>query len=279
MGAFCKVVLVTVVALVPHAGLADGGASARLRHLAVHAQDFRVRAQATLSLGRAPTPRDARVLIRAAGDRHYVVRAAAIQGLARVRTGSARRALRVALLDPVRLVRAKARQALQRQAALSKAKRPAIQSSARYHVTLGKMSNKSGRYGKKLSRALHREVAYHLQREPHVLLATVPSEVADGVASIRIEGNVIRVERRWSGKHIEVRCEVSLFLLDDNRSSLRGVVKGTASGHDVRGARPRVQERELTLAAMTAAVENVVAQAAEAIPRIAAPQPELVTSP
>jgi hypothetical protein len=234
--------------------------------------DFRARVRAAMALGASADPAMATVLAGALRDPEPAVRVAAAEGLARLGNSDALLALRDALSDPSREVREAAERAIR---ALSRPPLPPdgppdrtagapagpIESpgpanerplseggvdwrGVRYAVVVGSMQNRSGFAAESLGRLLWGEVVRHLSAFRGVAVLTEPPtpEVdreiqRRGIARMRIEGTITRIQRDARGRELSVRCEVALVLMDEPGRNLRAALNGAATGSERLGRR------------------------------------------
>ncbi len=143
----------------------------------------------------------------------------------------------------------------------------------RYVVVLGALQNRSGFETDRLAHMFSSEVQRHLI----VLrgIATLQDGISYPVAEreiarrrlprIRLEGSINRVQRQVRGRDVQVRCEVSLMVLDEPSRAIRAALNGAATGSE-RASRAR-GEQDVRLAdqALQGAVRSAMSGAAQAI--------------
>jgi len=265
--------------------------------------DFRVRVQAAFALGNTHDATARRPLERALRDDNPAVRAAAATGLGRLGRADALPALRSARADRSAAVRMQVERSIRtlsqpvaptaptssaRPMAAGGGLYPSVSmipragrvnwSQVRYVVILGDMANRSGFGDEVLGASMRREVALHL----NVLrgIATFPEATQLNQAAqrqisrrhipaLRLDGSVASVERRARRRDVSVRCEVSMMLLAEPGRSLRGMLRGAATGSEPRQRNRRAQEARLTQEALSAAVRSAMSGVATAISRAA----------
>ncbi|MCS6800138.1 MAG: HEAT repeat domain-containing protein [Myxococcota bacterium] len=267
-------------------------------------EDFRVRVRAAFALGTARDPIAVAALEQALADPNPAVRAAAAASLARVGSTSSVPALQRATRDSSAAVRMQAERAiraieggpppselsvattapssggsrgLQPGPLLVPTEASVRWSLARWVVTVGDMSNRSGRAWNHLGPILRSEVARHLRATRGVVLlesASIDAETQREIArralpTLRLDGSVLRVERRTHARDLSVRCEVSLVLLDARERSLRGELRGAATGSEPARGHVADQERRLAEQALAGAVRSAMANASVALARAA----------
>jgi len=261
--------------------------------------DFRVRVQAAFALGNTRDPAVIPPLERALRDNNPAVRAAAATALGRIGSDRALPALRRATRDDSAAVRLQVQRSMgliergpeaptQVAAAVDRSGvYPTIsvmptESSiswprVRYVVFLGDMNNRSGYAGGTMAGLLRTEVGRHLQLLRGVAVMQSPSAVdararremdRRRLPKLRLDGNVVALERRQRGRDLTIRCEVSLMLLDEPQRSLRGELRGAASGTEIRRVRSD-QEIRLAQQALQGAVRSAMSNAPQAFARAA----------
>ncbi len=82
--------------------------------------------------------------------------------------------------------------------------------------------------------------------------------------SLRVQGNVVRVQRHMVRHDISVRCEVSLMLLAEPDRIMRGMLSGAATGTAERHRDRREQEEHLADEALAGAVASALSNAYQA---------------
>jgi hypothetical protein len=269
-------------------------------------RDFRARVRAALALGnsddRSVTPH----LVRALDDSSSAVRAAAATSLGRLGDPSAIGPLREASRDRERVVRNEAQRAIrrirdanrdsraERRRGRSSPRRTGRSSGAdpyptisviprardiywprvRYVVVLGSMENRSNFEDEALANTLQREVSRNLLVLRGVAVLREGHEPPDATREIRrrrlpklrLEGSLNTVERTHQRRQVQVRCEVSLMLMQEPGREIRSVLNGAATGSQPsRRGRRTQQERELAQQALTGAVRSAMSGAARAI--------------
>src|SRR5688572_14888762 len=251
--------------------------------------DFRVRVQAAFSLGNTRDPAVAIHLERALADNNPAVRAAAATALGRLAQPRSIPALRRSLRDPSAAVRMQADRALRaiEQPAPPPAPSPttgapspmgaypmisvvpteqeASWTRARFVVLVGPMENRSGYQGISMSQLLRNEVLRNLRLVRGVRVFDSPTSLGDEarreierrrLPKLRLEGNLVRVQRDARASDVSVRCEVSLMVLDEPDRIMRGMLQGAATGTDARRGRRDDQERRLAEQALAGAVRS-----------------------
>jgi hypothetical protein len=84
---------------------------------------------------------------------------------------------------------------------------------------------------------------------------------------LRLEGNLVSVQRDARAVDVSVRCEVSLMVLDEPDRIMRGMLQGAATGTDARRGPRDAQERRLAEQALAGAVRSAMSNADSAFTR------------
>ena len=267
--------------------------------------DFRVRVQAAFALGNTRDPRNRRHLERALRENNPAVRAAAATALGRLGDARARRALRRARRDDSAAVRMQVTRSLEMleagtTQAPSAARRvpsggngiyPATVTipradqipwpRIRYVVVLGDVENQSNYRG---AEPLLGDFRSHVRRNLNLLRgvavfessSAIPAQARRqiqrrGLPTLRLDGNLVNVNRSRRAREVLVRCEVNLVVLTEPGRDLRGMMSGAATGSEVlRRAGRREQEVRLAGQALSAAVRSAMSSAPSALQRAAA---------
>nr|MDQ3037929.1 HEAT repeat domain-containing protein [Myxococcota bacterium] len=225
------------------------------------------------------------------------VRAAAASGLGRLGNAEALPSLRRALSDSSREVRDAAQTAIRAlgtaPAAAPRAstrastgdplRMPSIEMlprerdvdwrSVRYVVVVGDLQNRSGFDTDRLTSMFSSEVQRHLLVLRGVAAipdgppsATAEREIARRhLPRMRLEGAVNRVQRQAHGRELQVRCEVSIMLMDEPGRNLRAALSGAATGSERASGARAAQESRLASQALQGAVRSAMSGAARAI--------------
>jgi hypothetical protein len=145
-----------------------------------------------------------------------------------------------------------------------------------YLVRLGSVGSRA--HSQADTELLRRYLSEHLRGVEGI--AYVPTEGAlstrlsrlfqqHSVPVMRVEGSVVRMTPRKVGRHVEVRCEVALTLVDSQSSVIRGMLRGVATGREPRHSQPFIQEQRLKQVALSAAVRSAVSGFPQAIAQLA----------
>jgi hypothetical protein len=273
--------------------------SALLRVLNSNA-DFRVRVQAAFALGNAADVGSAPALEEALRDEHPAVRAAAATSLGRLGARRSLAPLSRARRDRSQAVRMqvdRAIVAIQAQPRVAPSGVPGVRvrragggfypaitvvptadeipwPRIRYVVSVGTMRNASGFAGEDLTGLLRSEVMDQLQIVRGVAVMPNASAIDRRARNeirrrrlphLRLDGSVAGVQRQRRGRELSVRCEVALMLVDGHAQSIRGELRGAATGSAPprRGNRGQ-QEQQLAAQALSGAVRSAMSGAQQA---------------
>lgn len=225
----------------------------------------------------------------ALSDPHPTVRAAALSSLGRVGTRRSVPALRRAASDMVPEVAAQAKIALREIAAretivtaapgsalsvprMPEPREPAL-GRARYVLVVGDMRNRSTRGGRELEALLASRVAEELRQLPHAAVLTLDQtsgEIRDEIErrklpAFRIDGSITHIDASSERDERNMRCEVSLLMMDEPDLTLRSVLKGAASGSEQRRGERGAQMRALADKTLMHAVRSALGNVQEAV--------------
>lgn len=266
--------------------------SAVLARMLKEGRNFRVRTRAAVALGRSGDPRQVLPLVRALHrDPHPAVRQAAIVALNALAAPVGRYAVvQASRRDRSDRVRAKALAALRTWRAPTEAapvrtnpRSPRPDASplrrdgespdwqrVRHAVVVGDVSNRSGRFGGALVARTKRQLRRELGVRPAVVVVE-PGTRTDAVADerelprYRIDANVSRLERSLVPGQMQVRCEVTLIMMDEPGRSIRSVMRGAATSMGPLEDNPLAQERKLAVVAVDRALASAVENAMRAL--------------
>lgn len=211
---------------------ADDVAAAR-RELAA-SDDFRVRTNAALMLGRV-RPGGARdALERALADGHPAVRSAVVAALAALGDSNGIAALeRRVGQEPVASVRTQLR------IAIESLKRVAILKSAKYVVHLGSMRNNTSVRGSQLGFVLHDAVMSRASALPGIVVADANDQETLKIAGQRqlpvlvLDGSLTGLTQTSSGGNVSFRAQVLFSVRRDQslKASMTGAATAFGSEH------------------------------------------------
>jgi hypothetical protein len=277
--------------------------SALTRRLQNRSSDFRLRVQAAFALGNLRDARAVPALSSALTDPNPAVRAAVATALGRVGSSRALPALRARRRDQSSAVRIQIDRSIaiiegaSRTASTSMtarargAARPTIEimpredriqwPRVRFVVTLGEMQNRTNFASDSLERTLRTEVTRQLRVMRGVAVMQSDINIDDRarreitrrrLPQLRLDGSIAQIRRRRQGRDVTVRCEISLMVLDGRRRSLRGELRGAATGVEPwrRDRSQRAaQEQRLAQQALQGAVRSAMANASQALAQAA----------
>jgi hypothetical protein len=271
--------LVLLCAPLSHAAADDHGVLVRLL---ADSSSFRVRARAALALGSTADAGVAGPLEQALRDSHPLVRASAARALGNVGSRRSVAPLRAAASDGTREVSDQAKLALRSIAAreaISLAVPQSVQPArmnerasldrVRYVLVVGEMRPPPTGGSPQLTAMLSQQLTDALRELPQVAvfsLAQMTQTVADEIErrrlpAFRIDANLNRADASRTPDALDMRCEVSLLLMDEPDRTLRSMLRGAASASEQpRGPRelqqPRLVEKTLR-GAVRSALGNV----------------------
>ena len=226
--------LLTVIVVAPQLAAADAKTSYLVRLLESSSQ-FRVRAQAALSLGSiCDSPEAEKALIGALSDSHPAVRAAAANSLGRIGTEKAVTPLRAVASDSEAPVRTAVQGALAALAKNEQRPAPSTRAAALYYVALGStgstvpeadkahLSEARTFLRRKLAEVEGVEVAPE-NESPQQAKRTMERRKLTGYY---LEGSVNNVQQRPGGG---TRVAVSLVLSTYPDRNMRAILRGAAT--------------------------------------------------
>lgn len=152
----------------------------------------------------------------------------------------------------------------------------------RYVVVLGDVENQSNYRN---AEPLLGDFRSHVRRNLNLLRGVAVFESARAIPAgarrqisrrsiptLRLDGNLVNVNRSRRAREVLVRCEVNLVVLTEPGRDLRGMMSGAATGSEVlRRAGRREQETRLAGQALSAAVRSAMSSASSALHRAAHP--------
>jgi len=269
------------------------------------ASDFRVKVQAAFAMGNNGDDAYRPHLERALRDSNPAVRAAAATALGKLGDRQAIRALRRAMRDSSASVRMQAQRSIQRLreaaeepstprrtprtrgtrgryptvAVAPEARRRTPWSRVRYVIVLGDISDRSNtRMGRAAVGTLREEMKAALTLHRGVKVFDSPSMIDERdrrqiqrrrLPKLRLEGNVVDIDRSRQRSEVSVRAEVRLVLLSEPGRNLRGMMSGAATGSEPPRRNRRAQVQRLAERAVSAAVRSALSDAPSALQRAA----------
>jgi HEAT repeat protein len=228
-------------------------------------QDFRVRVQACLSLGRVGGHGARASLEHALRDDQPAVRAAAAVSLARLGDRAALPALRRVQTDDSTVVRQQIELAIR---TLSRLDPEQIDwTSARVAIGVGAMANRTQVRGDELRQRLREVILGELRASGTVAITpdNPPPSFTVEVGRRRldryyVEGTVARLSREVTREVVNVRCEISLMVLSDPGRELRMLLSGAATAEESRDNFDATKEKSMQDQALEGAVRGAFAR-------------------
>lgn len=285
------------------AGAAVGQDRATLIRSLHDASDFRVKVQAAFAMGNNGDDAYRPHLERALRDSNPAVRAAAATALGKLGDRQAIRALRRATRDSSASVRMQAQRSIERlrEAAeepatpqrtprtrgtsgryptvsvVPEARNRTPWSRVRYVIVLGDISDRSNtRMGRAAVGTLREEMKAALTLHRGVKVFDSPAMIDERdrrqiqrrrLPKLRLEGNVVDIDRSRQRSEVSVRAEVRLVLLSEPGRNLRGMMSGAATGSEPPRRNRREQVQRLAQRAVSAAVRSALSDAPSALQR------------
>ncbi|MAQ14244.1 MAG: hypothetical protein CMN30_05555 [Sandaracinus sp.] len=268
-----------------------------------NASDFRVKVQVAFAMGNTGDAAMRPHLERALRDGNPAVRAAAATALGRLGDRAAIGALRRATRDSSASVRMQAERSIERLRAgpaeaptaarrvrtgsgaypavsvVPDARRRTPWSRVRYVVVLGDISDRSNtRVGRSVLGTLRQEMKSALDLHTGVRVFDSPAMIDESdrrqierrrLPKLRLEANVVDIDRTRQRSELSVRAEVRLVLLSEPGRDLRGMMSGAATGTEPPRRHDRAQVQRLADRAVSAAVRSALSDAPSALQRAA----------
>jgi hypothetical protein len=243
------------------------------------ARGFRVRARAAIALGQTGDLAHVPVLERGLRDKHPLVRAACATALGHLNATHAIPALRVATSDRSARVAKQARIAL----SVIEGHRPGAPSrqdasesrKLRYAFVIGDMQNRSGVFGDEITQTLTTSLLRELSVLEGAAVLTSKAEIRRlrderAVPIFRLDGVVTELVRAHSDRDVSLRCTVSFLVLDEGQRTLRGTLRGAATGTEGRNPTVASQDQRVARKALEGAVRSALRNASSMIEAAAA---------
>lgn len=231
-----------------------------------HGDDFRVRVQAALELGKSADPDALDPLVAGLDDPNASVRTAAAAALQELGDADAVPALQQHRLDKSDLVRKqiKTTVAALEQAAAEPAARP-----ARLLVKIGTMKNRTAVKAPKIEAELESESRKHLDELPGVRVMTSPSDPAaqkKPLPVVMVTGNIQKLQASRDGSDIVYSASVEYILHTMPDESIAAKVSGSASGTlTAEEAKDETRAAELRHQVLGAAIASALRRAPRAL--------------
>lgn len=231
-----------------------------------HGDDFRVRVQAALELGKSADPDALEPLVAGLDDPNASVRTAAAAALQELGDADAVPALKQHRLDKSDLVRKQIKTTLAsfEQAASEPGARP-----ARLLVKLGTMKNRTAVKAPKIEAELESESRKHLDELPGVRVMTSPSDPAaqkKPLPVVMVTGNIQKLQASRDGSDIVYSASVEYILHTMPDESIAAKVSGSASGTlTAEEAKDEARAAELRHQVLGAAIASALRRAPRAL--------------
>lgn len=229
-----------------------------------NAEDFRLRVQAALQLGKSEEPRARPELERALGDRHASVRAAAAAALGALGDPRSVPALKKRRSDASVAVKKSAERAIATIQARQARKRAIAR--AKLVVRLGRLRVVGARDSARATRELVECSRAKLGELPGVVVLADGEEPAGNVPVVMVTGALHRAVTPGSSSGATVSARVDYVLHRMPEQDIAGTVTGSAKA---KAARDEMQssrrDAELTSMVLEAAVESAMRRASEAL--------------
>lgn len=251
--------------------------------------DFRVRVRSALVLARAGGTSVIKALENALNDPHPAVRAAAAASLGKIGDANSAPALLRAQQDESPVVSRQATSSLEAirtlgshspqtgaansAAASSSPASPTLDmrsidwKNVDHVIMLGQMQNQSNAGDSSLLESLRAELVRNLGEFKTILVLDNPQALDEtarreirrrGIKCLRVEGNVVRVEKIVQNGKVSSRCEISLLVLDDPGMVMVAIMNGSATGTGYVNVVTEKTNRELLIRTISGAVRSAL---------------------
>lgn len=227
-------------------------------------EDFRVRVQAALELGKTRDPDALDPLIAALSDQHASVRAASAAALAELGDADAVPALKQRRLDRSDAVRRQVRQSLEELEALAAGEpRP-----ARLLIKIGPMKNQTAVKSKQIEAELETESRKKLDELPgvRVIPRNEKDKKGDKLPVVLVSGHIQRLQASRDGTDVVYSASVEYILHTMPDESIAAKVSGSASGTLTQEeAKDEARAAELRHEVLGAAIASALRRAPRAL--------------
>jgi hypothetical protein len=231
-----------------------------------HDEDFRVRVQAALELGKTADTDALQPLLAGLEDRNASVRTAAAAALEHLGDPDAIPALKSRRLDRSETVRKQVKVALESLTAIAEGGPP----PARLLVTIGSMRNQTAVKAPRIEAELERESRKKLAALPGVAVAgkTDSNQEAERkkLPVVMVSGQIQKLKARREGDEIVYSASVEYVLHTMPGHSIAATVSGSASGTLTEAeAKNERRASELRHAVLSAAIDSALRRAPRAL--------------
>jgi len=227
-------------------------------------EDFRVRVQAALELGKTRDSDALDPLVAALSDQHASVRAASAAALAELGDVDAVPALKQRRLDRSDAVRKQIRQSLEELEALAAGEpRP-----ARLLIKIGPMKNQTAVKGKQIEAELEQESRKKFDELPgvRVIPRNEKDKKGDKLPVVLVSGHIQRLQASRDGTDVVYSASVEYILHTMPDESIAAKVSGSASGTLTQEeAKDEARAAELRHEVLGAAIASALRRAPRAL--------------
>lgn len=258
--------LVLTLSLASRPVLAEPSSVTELAQRLAHADDFRVRLQAALELGKTADPDALAPLVRGLDDSNASVRTAAAAALEQLGDARAVPALDRHRRDHSASVRHQVERSLAAfAAAAEQGKRP-----ARLLVKLGPMRNQTSVKSRRIEAELERESRKKLSQLPGVRVIARAEDVSAAdkkkLPVVMVTGHIQKLQASREGSDIVYSARVEYILHTMPDESIAAKVSGSASGTlSAREARNEARAAALRHEVLGAAIASALRRAPRAL--------------
>jgi hypothetical protein len=261
----CLLACVVVVAA-PAAGAQDK--IDRLAKELKGGDDFRVRTQAALALGATKSKRALKPLCSGLGDPSATVRAASAAALGKLKLSGGKSCLEKRLAGETSgAVKSSIKKALS-QIQAGDSSEPAITSSTKYYVAIGKIIDKSGRDGKEVESIVRKTMSKAAGAMDGYAVAPAGEKEADAKKRIakfkQLKAYMLSpkvAEPKYTDGNLVVKIEVAIFTYPGK--ALKGTIPVKLTQQDVSSKDPSSEDELIRMAA-----ERAIEKFAENVERI-----------
>lgn len=231
-----------------------------------HGEDFRVRLQAALELGKTADPDALDPLLSGLQDPNASVRTAAAAALEQLGDPAAIPALKIKRLDRSEAVRKQVKVALESLTVIAEGGPP----PARLLVTIGSMRNQTAVKAPRIEAELESESRRKFAALPGVAVASKadPAKQAEKkkLPVVMVSGHIQKLKAKREGSEIVYSASVEYVLHTMPGQSIAATVSGSASGTLTEAeAKDERRAAELRQAVLSAAIDSALRRAPRAL--------------